>query len=91
MDAAMSAEIMLRCFRIELVEDEICLAGEDTQIRLRRRMPERALAATDRAVAINGVIELGASFECDPATVACALVGLGHLIRGLTEFEHRHI
>jgi len=47
-------------------------------------VPERALPTTDRAVAINSVIELGASLECDPTTVACALVGLGHLIRGLT-------
>ena len=80
----MPAEIVLRCFRIELIEDEIWLAGEDTQICLRRRVPERALPTTDRAVAINSIIELGASLECDPTTVACALVGLGHLIRGLT-------
>ena len=86
----MPAEIVLRCFRIELVEDEIWLTGEDTQICLRRRVPERALPTTDGAVAINSVIELGASLECDPTTVACALVGLGHLIRGLTnEVEGR--
>ena len=82
---AVPAEIVLRCFRIELVDDEIWLAGKDTQIRLRRRVPERAGPTTDRAVAINSVIQLGASFECDPTTVACALVDLGHLIRGLTE------
>ena len=80
----MPAEIVLRSFRIELVEDEIWLAGEDAQIRLRRRVPERSRPTTDRAVAINSVIELGASLECDPTTVARALVGLGHLIRGLT-------
>ena len=84
MDSTVPAEIVLRCFRIELVEDEIWLTGEDTQICLRRRVPERALPTTDGAVAINSVIELGASLECDPTTVACALVGLGHLIRGLT-------
>jgi hypothetical protein len=78
------AEIVLRCFCIELVQDEIFLAGEDTQICLRCRVPERALPTTDRAVAINSVIELRASVECDPTTVACALVGLSHLIRSLT-------
>ena len=77
-DAAMPAEIVLRCFRIELVERQICLAGDDAKVRLRRWMPERALPATDRAIAINSVIEPGAGLECDPTTVACALIGLGH-------------
>jgi len=75
---------VLRCFRIELVEHQIWLTAKDTQICLRRRVPERALPTANRAVAINSVIELGASLECDPTTVARALVGLGHLIRGLT-------
>src|SRR5882672_5723220 len=87
-DPAVPAEIVLRRFRIELVEDEIRLAGEDTQIGLRRRVPERALPTTDRAVAIDHVAELGASLECDPTTVTCALVGLGHLLRGrMTTFR----
>ena len=84
MDPAMSAEIMLRCFRIELVEDEIGLAGEHTEVSFRRRVPERTLPTIDRAVAIDDVIELGTNLECDPTTVASASVGLGHLNCGLT-------
>ena len=84
MDAAMSAEIMLRCFRIELVEDEIGLAGEHTEVSFRRRVPERTLPTTDRAVAIDGVIELGTNLECDPTTVASAFVSLAHLDCDLT-------
>src|SRR4026207_1964499 len=40
---AMLAEIMLRRVRIELIQGEIGRAREDAKVRLRRRVPERAL------------------------------------------------
>ena len=74
----MLAEIVLRSFRIELVEHEISLTREDAKVCVGRRVPERTLATTDRAVAIDDVVQFGSNLECDPAAMACALVGLDH-------------
>src|SRR5205085_4598333 len=72
-DSAVLAEIVLRRLRIELIKGQIVFARQDAKVCVCRRMPERALSATHGAVAINNVIELGPSLECDPATVARAL------------------
>ena len=48
MDAAMFAEIMLGGLRIELVQRQIGLAAKNAETGVRRPMPERALAATNR-------------------------------------------
>lgn len=75
----MLAEIVLRCFRIELIKDEIRRAREDTKLCVLRRVPERTRSTTDRAVAIDNVLELGSNLERDHTTMALALIGLGHL------------
>src|SRR6185312_11415247 len=74
----MLAKIMLGGFRVELVKDEICLTRDDPQVCFRGRVPERTLTTTDRAVAIDDIVELSSNLECDPTTMACALVGLDH-------------
>src|SRR5262245_44017376 len=77
-DSAMPAEVVLRRLRIELIKGEIGLAGEHAEVRVRRRVPEGAYSATDRAVAIDDVVGLGSNLERDPATMARAPVGLDH-------------
>ena len=78
-DSTVLAEIVLRCFRIELIKGEITFAREDTKVCVCSRVPERTLATTNRAVAINDVVEFSSNLECNPTTMACALVGLNHL------------
>lgn len=69
-DSAMPAEIVLRSIRVELVEHEIGFACEDTKIRLRCPVPQSTPAATQRAVTVDDIVELGSYLECDSTTVA---------------------
>jgi hypothetical protein len=77
-DSAVLAEIVLGRSCIELVKDEIVLAGEDMEVCICRRMPERALATTYGAVAIDNVVELGPNLEGDPPAMARTLIALNH-------------
>src|SRR5262245_3700692 len=75
MDAAMPAKIMLRGFRVELIQRQVRFAREDAKVRFRCRVPERALAMADRAVAIDDVAQLGLRLEGDPTAMARAAIG----------------
>src|SRR5947207_12175037 len=57
-DAAMPAEVVLRRLGVELIERELLLAREDAKILLGGAVPQRAPAATHRAVALDDVVEL---------------------------------
>jgi hypothetical protein len=69
-DSAMPAEIVLRRIRVELVKDEIRFAREDTKLRIRCPVPQSTSATTERAVAVDDVVEVGSHLECDSTTVA---------------------
>jgi hypothetical protein len=77
-DSAVLAEIVLGRLRIELIKGEIAFAREDAKVRLRRRVPERTLSTTHRAVAIHDGVELRPNLERDPTTMARALIALDH-------------
>src|SRR5260221_4443750 len=68
-DSAMAAKIVLRGFRVELVEHQLGFAGEDAKARIRRAVPESALAAAQRAVAVDDVVEIGSELRRDAAGI----------------------
>src|SRR5437773_831502 len=59
MDAAMFAEVMLGGLFIELIEGKVLLAADDAKAGLICSVPQRARAATQRAIAVDYVVELG--------------------------------
>jgi hypothetical protein len=69
-DSAMTAKIVLRRIRVELVKHEIGFTREDTKIRIGRPVPESAPAMAQRAVAVDDVVEFGSYLERDSTTVA---------------------
>ncbi len=80
MNSAVATKIVLRGFRVELIKHEIGFAREDTKTRIRRSVPERALATTQGAVAVDDVVEIRPNLEHDSAAMACALMDLVHLV-----------
>ena len=76
MDSTILAEEVLGRLRIELIQGEIRLSREDTKVCVCRRVPQGTRSATDRAVAIDDVVEVSSSLERDPTTMARAQIGL---------------
>src|SRR5262249_37356309 len=90
-DAAVPAEIMLRGLRAELVERQLGLAPQDPQARFGGSVPERALAAADRAIAFGDATDLRVQLERHAAAMAGTTVGLLHraIIRSVPERSPR--
>jgi hypothetical protein len=70
--AAVAAGVVLRRPGVELIEDEVVLAGKDSKVSLRHAVPQRALAAAQRAGAVDDVVELRLNVERDLAAMTRA-------------------
>ena len=79
MDATVATEVMLGCHRVELVESQLSLAGEHAKARLGHAVPQRTTTVTQRAIAIDYVVELRLHLEGDAPAMARSSMRLEHV------------
>lgn len=69
-DTTTLAEVVLGRHGAELIEAEVGLPGQDTEVRIVSAMPDGAFHAADRAVALNDRANVAVKLESNAPTVA---------------------